>query len=98
MTRYAACVLAVAFALMPSAAQNAANVPPDLTAPVNNGPNPYRTIKNYFKLPAGRSWGSTSAVEIDRDGKSIWVAERCGQNNCFDRKTGKMSALPTILK
>lgn len=98
MKRYAACAMVMAFAILPAGAQNAGNIPPDTTTPVNKAPNPYRTIKGYFKLPAGRSWGSTSAVEIDRDGKSIWVAERCGQNNCFDRKTGKMSALPTILK
>ena len=69
MMRHAACVLAVAFALVPAAAQNAGNpgVPPDMTTPVNAAPNPYRTVKDYFKLPAGRTWGSTSAVEIDRD-------------------------------
>jgi sugar lactone lactonase YvrE len=50
--------------------------------PVNDPPNPYRTVENVFKMPAGRTWGSTSAVEIDRDGKSIWVAERCGANTC----------------
>ncbi|MSR06124.1 MAG: hypothetical protein EXR93_03500 [Gemmatimonadetes bacterium] len=33
-------------------------------------------------MPEGRTWGSTSAVDIDRDGISIWVAERCGENNC----------------
>src|SRR5215213_3202749 len=66
--------------------------------PTNTLPNPYRTVANYFQLPPGRVWGSTSAVEIDRDGRSIWVAERCGQNNCFDRQSGRMSELPTILK
>ncbi len=49
-------------------------------------PNPYATIENWAKLPEGRAWGSTSAVEIDRDGKSVWVAERCGANTC-DGKT-----------
>jgi sugar lactone lactonase YvrE len=48
----------------------------------NSQPNPYRTIENWAKLPEGRTWGSTSAVEIDRDGRSIWVAERCGANSC----------------
>jgi sugar lactone lactonase YvrE len=48
----------------------------------NSQPNPYRTIENWAKLPEGRTWGSTSAVEIDRDGKSVWVAERCGANSC----------------
>ena len=33
-------------------------------------------------MPEGRTWGSTSAVDIDKDGVSIWVAERCGQNSC----------------
>jgi hypothetical protein len=66
--------------------------------PVNDAPNPYGTIKDYFKLPAGRTWGSTSAVDIDKDGKSIWVAERCGINSCFDAATGKMSPLDPILK
>jgi streptogramin lyase len=49
-------------------------------------------------MPEGRTWGSTSAVEVDKDGKSIWVAERCGQNSCLDRTTGQMSNLPSILK
>ena len=66
--------------------------------PTNDAPNHYTTIKDYFKLPEGRTWGSTSAVDIDKDGKSIWVAERCGQNSCLDRATGKMSDLPTVLK
>src|SRR5215470_3178477 len=47
-------------------------------APTNDLPNPYQTVADYFKLPAGRTWGSTSAVDIDRDGTSVWVAERCG--------------------
>jgi sugar lactone lactonase YvrE len=49
-------------------------------APVNDLPNPYRTVEGWAKL--GRTWGSTSAVDIDKDGKSIWVAERCAANVC----------------
>jgi len=66
--------------------------------PTNSAANPYETVKDWAKLPEGRTWGSTSAVEIDKDGKSIWVAERCGQNSCLDRATGQMSNLPSILK
>jgi len=44
-------------------------------------PNPYRTIENWAKLP-DRQFGSSSAVDIDVDGKSIWVADRCGANTC----------------
>ncbi len=61
-------------------------------APVNSPPNPYRTIEGWAKMPEGRTWGSTSAVAIDTDGTSIWVAERCGANNCVG------SALDPVLK
>jgi sugar lactone lactonase YvrE len=48
------------------------------TAPINSLPNPYRSIENWARMPPGRVWGSTSGVDIDRDGRSVWVAERCG--------------------
>ncbi len=70
----------------------------DAGQPTNDAPNPYTTVKDYLKLPEGRTWGATSAVDIDKDGKSIWVAERCGANSCLDRATGKMSDLPIVLK
>src|SRR5688572_7773523 len=66
--------------------------------PTNDAPNPYQTIENHFKLPEGRTWGSTSAVDISPDGQFIWVAERCGANTCFDAAAGQMSKLPTVLK
>lgn len=68
-----------------------AQVKPSI-APVNDLPNPYQTVEHWAKLPEGRVWGSTSAVEIDPDGKSVWVAERCGANSCGS------STLPAILK
>jgi sugar lactone lactonase YvrE len=68
------------------------------SAAVNDRPNPYQSVDNFFKLPAGRTWGSTSAVEIDKDGRSIWVGERCGVNSCADPATGKMSDLDPVLK
>src|SRR5262245_23113761 len=60
--------------------------------PVNSKPNPYQTVEGWAKMPEGRTWGSTSAVEIDPDGTSIWVAERCGANSCGS------SDLPVVLK
>src|SRR6476619_1594459 len=66
-------------------------------APTNDLPNPYQTVENYFKLPAGRTWGSTSAVDIDKDGRTIWVAERCGANSCWDATKNEMSTLDTVL-
>jgi DNA-binding beta-propeller fold protein YncE len=62
------------------------------TAPTNSAPNPYETVVGFAKMPEGRVWGSTSGVGIDKDGKSIWVAERCGANSCVG------SNLPSILK
>jgi DNA-binding beta-propeller fold protein YncE len=69
----------------------AARAQPDMP-PTNSLPNPYRTIEGWARMPEGRQWGSTSAVEIDKDGTSIWVAERCGANNCVG------SALNPVLK
>jgi hypothetical protein len=66
--------------------------------PTNTAPNPYQTIEGWAKLPAGRTWGSTSAVDVDKDGRSIWVAERCGANTCWDAAKGVMSPLDVVLK
>ena len=60
--------------------------------PTNSAPNLYNTITDWAKMPAGRTWGSTSGVGIDKDGTSIWVAERCGMNSCVG------SSLAPILK
>lgn len=65
--------------------------------PTNDAPNPYRTVEHFVKLPEGRKMGSTSAVDIDRDGKTIWVAERCGANSCLDPQTREIKNVDTIL-
>ncbi|MEO6222912.1 MAG: peptidyl-alpha-hydroxyglycine alpha-amidating lyase family protein [Vicinamibacterales bacterium] len=51
-------------------------------------------------MPAGRTWGATSAVDIDRDGRSIWVAERCSANICWNFTTSEAtpSPLDVVLK
>jgi sugar lactone lactonase YvrE len=71
---------AIACSLIADVAIAQANSP--TMPPVNSLPNPYKTIEGWAKMPSGRTWGSTSAVSIDRDGQSIWVAERCGANSC----------------
>jgi hypothetical protein len=48
----------------------------------NSAPNPYRTVENWAKLPAGRTWGQVISADIARDGKSVWVVERCGGTSC----------------
>jgi DNA-binding beta-propeller fold protein YncE len=43
----------------------------------NGAPNPYRVEEGWAKLPQGRKWGAAVGVDIDRDGKSVWVFDRC---------------------
>ncbi len=50
-------------------------------APASVPPNPYRTIDEFFKLPAGRTMGAAAGIDVDRDGSSLWVFERCGAPN-----------------
>lgn len=73
--------------------------------PTNDAPNPYTSTEKWGKLPAGRTWGALNAVGIDRDGESVWVADRCGSNPdrppaasafAYDSCAGSM--LPPILK
>jgi DNA-binding beta-propeller fold protein YncE len=58
----------------------------------NDLPAPYLTILSWGTLPEGRHTGAAAAIEIDPDGKSVWVAERCGANSC------EGSDLPMIVK
>jgi len=67
-------------------------------APTNDAPNPYRTEEGWAKMPEGRTWGATSAVDIDPDGVSIWVAERCGANSCWITAERRPSPLDVVLK
>jgi sugar lactone lactonase YvrE len=60
--------------------------------PANSQANPYRTVEGWAKMPDGRTWGATSAVDVAPDGRSIWVGERCGANTCSG------SSLPAILQ
>lgn len=46
-------------------------------------PNPYRTIDNALR-PAGRTLGWVMGLDVDRDGRSIWVFDACGGMTCVD--------------
>jgi len=48
----------------------------------NSAPNPYRVVEHWAKLPEGRVWGQAIGVDIDRDGISLWVFDRCGGKTC----------------
>ncbi len=45
--------------------------------PINSGPNPYRTVTDWYQWPEGRLKGSIPAVAVDRR-DHIWIIERCG--------------------
>jgi DNA-binding beta-propeller fold protein YncE len=63
--------------------------PPAMPPPhdPNDYPNPYHVDEGWAKL--GRAWGGVSAVDMDRDGKSVWVFERCSgaDDGCLLNKT-----------
>jgi DNA-binding beta-propeller fold protein YncE len=48
----------------------------------NSAPNPYHVVSDWAKLPEGRKWGMAIGVDIDRDGSSVWVFDRCGGKSC----------------
>jgi DNA-binding beta-propeller fold protein YncE len=49
---------------------------------VNAAPNPYRALDTWAQLPQGRVFGQAIGIDIDRDGKSVWVFDRCGAKTC----------------
>lgn len=48
----------------------------------NSASSPYRVVEHWANLPEGRVWGQAIGVDIDRDGTSIWVFDRCGVWTC----------------
>jgi DNA-binding beta-propeller fold protein YncE len=48
----------------------------------NSAPSPYHVVENWAKLPEGRVWGMAIGVDIDRDGTSVWIFDRCGAKTC----------------
>jgi DNA-binding beta-propeller fold protein YncE len=78
--RYAFVALVVVLAISEKPA--CAQMDPD----PNAAPNPYREDVGWAKTALGRPFGSTIGIDIDRDGKSIWVYDRCGGNTCEKSK------------
>ena len=97
--KHALLLATTAFLLCGADATNLAGAPPtDL-------PNPYQTIAPWGKLPEGRKWGALNGVAIDRDGVSVWVADRCGANpdapageSPFRFDSCAYSSVPPVLK
>ena len=53
--------------------------------PLNNLPNPYRTVRDWGHLPGNIPWAAVTAIEPAADG-SIYVIHRCFENSCAGRK------------
>ncbi|MBO9670819.1 MAG: hypothetical protein J7485_09915 [Sphingobium sp.] len=48
-------------------------------------PNPYDRDETWLKMPPGKGkLGATSGIDIDKDGKSVWIARRCEINGCLN--------------
>lgn len=48
-------------------------------------PNPYLMNQAWYTMPEGRYLGGASGIDMDRDGRSIWIVERCGGRDlCLD--------------
>jgi streptogramin lyase len=77
----AICVAMAMVGTLNLSGQQAAPVSQNLDMP--KLPNPYRTIMDFVTMPAGRTMGSTNAINVDAKG-NIWVFERCGANSCAD--------------
>lgn len=59
--------------------------------PINDLPNPFRTVRDWGHPPNGVPWAAVTAVEVSPDG-SIYVIHRCHDNSCAGRSE------PPILK
>ncbi|MDP6536598.1 MAG: peptidyl-alpha-hydroxyglycine alpha-amidating lyase family protein [Gammaproteobacteria bacterium] len=69
--------------------------------PTNDLPNPYQIVTGFFNMPPGRDWGATSSIDVDPDGKSIWIGERCGSDSIrggYPIRGCAESDLPVVLK
>ena len=56
----------------------------------NSAPNPYTLDAGWAKPPLGRGLGSTIGLNVDKDGKSMWIYDRCGGNTCEASKVAPL--------
>jgi sugar lactone lactonase YvrE len=77
-----AVVAAIVMSAIPSHAQ---------TADPNSAPNTYRPDDGWAKQPMGRGFGSTIGLQVDRDGKSMWIYDRCGGDSCERSKIAPLN-------
>jgi DNA-binding beta-propeller fold protein YncE len=71
---------AIAMSAVPTYAQDA-----------NSAPNPYRPDEGWAKQPMGRGFGMVIGLNAARDGKSMWIFDRCGARSCEDSKIAPLN-------
>ena len=80
--KYALCAAAVAAFALASGTSYAEDP--------NSAPNPYTLDPGWAKPPLGRGLGSTIGLNVDKDGKSMWIYDRCGGNTCESSKVAPL--------
>jgi len=75
---------AIAMSAAPASAQTPGSDP-------NSAPNAYRPDDAWAKQPMGRGFGMTITMNVDRDGKSMWVFDRCGARSCEESKIAPLN-------
>lgn len=79
-------IILLCAALAASGAAIAQGLPRDNPkATPNVATNRYVAVPGFFKMPAGRKMGASSAVAGDAAG-NIWVVDRCAANSCVNSK------------
>ena len=88
-TRNLACALALAaFAV---SALEASTPVRGQTADPNSAPNLWRADDAWAKQPMGRGFGMTIGLNVDRDGSSMWIFDRCGARGCANSKIAPLN-------
>jgi hypothetical protein len=59
----------------------------------NSAPNPYHVVDHWAKLPPDRTWGQAIGIDIDPDGTSVWVYDRCGGKTCVGSSVAPIQKL-----
>src|SRR6185503_1708709 len=42
----------------------------------------YRMAEDYFQPPPGRALGWVMGISLDKDGRSVWLFDKCGGETC----------------
>jgi sugar lactone lactonase YvrE len=68
-----------------------ASAAPSFAQDPNSAPNAFQLQEGWAKQPMGRGNGSTIGLNVARDGKSMWIYDRCGGNSCEGSKIAPLN-------